>query len=76
MPDWIDRIKSERERSINRPLTQSQHRAVNARYPGTTVEYCFKCGEPTGRAGKGDDSLYDEDGNGPYCSECWREHEA
>jgi len=35
------------------------------------IERCFKCDEPTGRAGKGDDSLYDSDGVGPYCQECY-----
>ena len=35
------------------------------------LEYCCECGYPTGRAGKGEDSLYDSDDNGPYCWECW-----
>ena len=44
---------------------------------GADVEYCCACDEPTGRAGKGDDSLYCEVcGRGPYCSECFEEHEA
>ncbi len=34
-------------------------------------EFCFLCQEPTGRAGRYDDSLYDDDDNGPYCSECF-----
>lgn len=34
-------------------------------------ERCFLCDEPTGRAGRADDSLYDEDGLGPYCEGCW-----
>jgi len=33
-------------------------------------EYCFVCGEPTGRAGRADDSLYIGD-QGPYCEECY-----
>ena len=33
-------------------------------------EACIHCGELTERAGRDDDSLYDED-NGPYCSECF-----
>jgi len=49
--DWVDKIKAERVSGINRPLTQSEHDAVNARYPGTTLEYCCECGQPTGRAG-------------------------
>ncbi len=34
-------------------------------------EMCFICDQPTGRAGIHDDSLYAEDGTGPYCEECW-----
>jgi len=34
-------------------------------------ERCCKCDEPTGRAGKGDDSLYRDDDSGPYCEECY-----
>lgn len=34
-------------------------------------EMCCKCDEPTGRAGKQDDSLYLEDGSGPYCEACF-----
>jgi len=37
-------------------------------------ELCFKCGSPTGRAGRGEDSIYDDgDGSGPYCEDCWRD---
>lgn len=39
------------------------------------LEYCFKCGEPTGRAGAGDDSIYDDAGNGPYCEDCYDDGE-
>lgn len=35
------------------------------------IERCIRCDEPTGRAGEGDDSLYDEEGNGPYCQDCY-----
>lgn len=35
------------------------------------VETCCKCDEPTGRAGKGDDSLYRDDRSGPYCEGCF-----
>ena len=39
-------------------------------------EYCFLCGNPTGRAGRGDDSIYDDAGDsGPYCEECWAKRE-
>ena len=34
------------------------------------LEYCFKCNDPTGRAGWGDDSLYLGD-EGPYCRPCF-----
>jgi len=34
-------------------------------------EICIACGEATGRAGRGDDSLYCETcDKGPYCLEC------
>ena len=69
--DWIDEEKQRRDLGITRPLNQDQHARVNARYPGCTLEYCCQCGEPTGRAGRGDDSLYADDDSGPYCSECF-----
>lgn len=34
-------------------------------------EYCFLCGELTGRAGKADDSIYSDDGRGPWCLDCY-----
>lgn len=38
--------------------TQTEHRKINRReYPGTR-ELCFLCDDPTGRAGRGDDSIY------------------
>ena len=37
-----------------------------------TLEICTNCGEPTGRAGRHEDSLYAGD-FGPYCDECWEE---
>ena len=54
--DWIDEEYQNRLLGRNRALLQSQHNAVNARYPGTTLEYCCDCGEPTGNAGKDEDS--------------------
>ncbi len=39
------------------------------------IEYCFKCEEPTGCAGRADDSHYNEDGEGPFCWRCWCEDE-
>lgn len=55
---------------IPRALDQDSHAAVNARYPGCTLEHCCKCGEATGAAGPGDGSIYAEDGSGPYCATC------
>lgn len=40
---------------------------------GTELERCCCCDEPTGRAGRADDSLYAADGTGPYRPECWDE---
>jgi len=71
--DWIDEEKHRRDNGIHRALSQSQHAAVNARYNGCTLEYCCECGEPTGRAGAHDDSLYLDDGAGPFCEECYLE---
>lgn len=76
MSDWVDEEYQRRERGHVRGLLQSQHATVNARYPGCTLEYCFKCGAATGRAGQYDDSIYDDDGEGPYCEECWDEMES
>lgn len=72
---WIDKIKDERSIGINKPLSQSEHKIVNSRYPGLTLEYCCECGEATGNAGKGEDSLYTEDDEGPFCWECFPEKE-
>jgi len=72
--DWIDREKSRRDSGIKRAISQDQHSAVNARYPGCTLEYCCECGEPTGHAGAGEDSLFNDEGEGPFCDECWKTH--
>lgn len=72
MSDWIDDEKRRRDAGGKRPLLQSQHAAVNARYPGCTDEHCCACGRATGNAGVGDGSLYADDGEGPYCWECYR----
>lgn len=68
--DWIDEEWERRQHGINRPLLQSEHAAVNARCPGCTLEYCCECGDATGRAGRADDSMFTEEGYGPYCKEC------
>ena len=73
MTDWIDEEHTRRMSGIHRGLLPSQHEAVNSRYPGCTLEYCFKCGEATGKAGAGDDSIFDDNGEGPYCWGCWKE---
>jgi hypothetical protein len=40
------------------------------------IERCVECDEPTGRAGRDDDSLYcDVCGAGPFCEKCYDEHE-
>ena len=54
---------------VRHAMLQSEHEVWNARnYPGTR-QLCSACDEPTGRCE--DDSLYAEDGSGPYCEECW-----
>ncbi len=73
--DWIDEIKQERDRNHIRPLYPYEHEAVNTRYPGLTLEYCCNCGNPTGNAGRGADSNYTEDGEGPFCWNCFPEKE-
>lgn len=40
------------------------------------IERCCWCDAPTGKAGKGEDSLYLEDGTGPYCEDCFESFEA
>ncbi len=72
---WEDEIKEERNKGINCLLSQSQHRTINTRYLGLTLEYCCVCGEATGNAGKGEDSNYRENGEGPFCWECFPEKE-
>lgn len=69
--DWIDQEKQRRDQMITQPLTQEQHAAVNSRHQGCTLEYCCECGGETGKAGAGEDSLYTDGGEGPYCEECW-----
>ena len=73
--DWIDKVRDERSVGLNKPLYQSEHHAVNSRYPGLTIEYCIECGEPTGNAGKGEDSNYTENDEGPFCWGCFPEKE-
>lgn len=38
-------------------------------------ERCCECDDPTGKAGKGDGSLYCElCERGPFCESCWDKH--
>ena len=37
------------------------------------LERCWECDALTGRGGQADDSLYTDDGHGPFCEECWDE---
>lgn len=41
---------------------------------GLELERCVDCDDPTGRAGRADDSLYCDCGAGPFCGECHDEH--
>jgi hypothetical protein len=38
------------------------------------LELCFLCDEPTGRAGRLDDSIYSASGKGPFCWDCWSKY--
>jgi len=70
--NWLDEERQRRDAGQRRPLLQSQHELINSRYPGCTLERCCECDDPTGRAGRGDDSLYTDEGDGPYCYDCWQ----
>ena len=35
------------------------------------IERCIQCDEPTERAGRSEDSLYTDDGKGPFCETCF-----
>jgi len=35
------------------------------------IEHCCACEAATGRAGRGEDSLYSTQGYGPFCEDCW-----
>lgn len=72
MTSTTDEYNHERRRrmGIAGALDQETHAAINRRYPGLTREHCFICENETGRAGRAEDSIYDDDDNGPYCEEC------
>ena len=65
------RFGSSNVKDEGRGIPRPSPAAVNGRYHGCTLEYCCECGDATGRAGRGDDSLFTDDGEGPYCAECW-----
>ena len=72
---WMEEERDRRLAGVTRPLSQSQHAQMNARYPGSTLEYCCACEQPTGNAG-GSSSNNAIDGSGPYCWECFQQTEA
>ena len=39
------------------------------------LEYCILCDDLTYKAGRDDDSLFDSNGHGPYCDDCFDELE-
>ena len=53
-------------------MTQDAHERWNAMHCPGTRQLCCKCEEPTGRCEE--DSIYGEEGDGPYCEDCWKEH--
>ena len=54
-------------------MYQSEHEKWNAHnYPGTR-QLCVECDQPTGRCE--DDSLFTDNGDGPFCPECWSDKE-
>lgn len=63
-----------REMGIAHALSQDHHARINARFPGLTREHCFLCDQETGRAGRGEDSMFDDNDDGPYCEECRELH--
>ena len=38
------------------------------------LERCCDCDDETGQAGISEDSMYHDDGTGPYCSACYEEY--
>jgi len=38
------------------------------------AEHCYKCDAETGRAGRHDDSLYADNGAGPFCESCYEDY--
>lgn len=39
------------------------------------LELCCRCDDPTGRAGRADDSLFTDNDLGPYCRDCFDDPE-
>ena len=45
--------------------------------PNIPIEHCSLCGDPSGRAGASDDSLFCAEGScgeGPMCEDCYNQH--
>lgn len=56
---------------VRQAISPSEHESWNSsHYPGTR-QLCCKCEEATGRCEE--DSIYLEDGAGPFCEECYAE---
>ncbi len=53
------------------PKKHSNEALIKARRRVFGQERCCACDEPTGKAGAGDDSLFQSDGSGPFCEDCW-----
>ena len=75
MSSWIDEKNKlrRREMGISGALSQSHHEYINRKYRGLTREHCWLCDEETGRAGRAEDSIYDNNDDGPYCEHCYNE---
>jgi hypothetical protein len=71
MTSAIDVANRDRRRQmgLSGALSQDTHERINSRWPGLTRQHCAACEAETGRCK--DDSLFDEDGGGPFCEECW-----
>ena len=68
----LNRIKQDEQELIDARsewlLPTNQQAGANKM---SELELCISCDELTGRAGKGEDSLYREDDTGPFCEDCF-----
>ena len=69
--EWIHTECMRREADHSRKAAAPQVRKEGPVYAGPAVETCSECGKPTGRVGDFDDSLFTDDGEGPFCEDCW-----